>query len=392
MSNQDRALDVEFVDPLDPAGLERLRAFFAQLKQQPKFVDVDLFDSPDVVLVAEEFLKDSTTQTRYALISAGPEPVSMFPVQIGPLPNLPGTYLGLFRHPTRLCSVGVTCDGADLRASLHAIVSAMRATWPEALGFSMIGLDMDRTDAEYATLMSLLKDASRLQRPSKLLLYVDLTDFKSLDEYYDSRSRHYKKNYRSGRNRLKKMGAFTYADTGPDGPWSFEQMGEIDTKTWRAEKKEGETPRMLLRMCERFSKLAETPEQTQLCALEQDGKPVSMYYSLYSGPVKYCFKNTFDPEYWQCSPSLVAFHHMVGDAFEAGAERIELMTANAYARPWANRERAICDDVMFFPTLRGRLAYFGVTAARGLNAVLRRFKDKGQKSEAPDTAPGKQDT
>ncbi|MEO1140135.1 MAG: GNAT family N-acetyltransferase [Pseudomonadota bacterium] len=369
MSVAGNELSVDFADPLVAADAQDVRAFHAELKKHPELASPDLIADPEFVFVVENFYRDAARKVLYALVCKGGKPVSMFPVEIGPEKNLPGEYFSLFRHQTRLSDVGIACPQDAIEGSLSCILDAMRQRWPKVAGFSLMGLKTD--SPSYAALTSLLKDCPRLEREAKLQLYIDLDEFDSIDAYYDSRGRNYKKNFRSARNRLNKMGGYTYSADGPDGPWTFEEMARIDALTWRADEKEGETPKMLLQMCERVSALAASPEKSQLCALAFEGQAISMYYSLYFGDVKFVFKNTFDPEFSHVSPSVVAFHHVVEAAIEAGARRMELMAGNAYARPWANRERFLSDDVLFFKSARGRAAHLAVTGTRALRDIVK---------------------
>lgn len=363
-------LRTQFFDPLTDEGESKLKAFAAALCGGQVPPDIDLLMDPGFFLAARALIERKDRRVQYALMSDAAGPVAMLPIEIGSERNLPGVYVSLFRHPARLTGVGVICADERLEDALAALFEAVQANWPDVVGVSLT--DLDTASPLYRAICKVQSSGPRLEREARSLLYLDLRDYPTIDAYYDSRSRHYKKNFRSGRNRLNKMGGYTFSTDGPNGPWQFDDMRRIDEKTWRARDKEGDIPRLMLEMCKTMSALAATPSESQLYALSFEGQPISMYYSLIRSNVQYVFKNTFDPEFSNVSPSVVAFHHVVETAIDAGVERMELMAGNEYARPWATHERVLSNDVLFFRTIKGRAAHLAATGARKMRDIVRK--------------------
>ncbi len=373
MGKSQTEFDIDFADPLVDGDAARIRAFHARLTDRPGVAEPDLVSDPSFLFVAEEFLRRSPRKPVVALVERAGAPVAIIPMEYGPEKNLPGEYVSLFRHPTRLSGACLTCAPPDLPAALSATIDALCRQRPKAVGFSLVGLEID-SDL-HAAASGIFAYNPTLGREEKILYHIELAPDATPDDFYDGQPRNYKKHFRLGRNRLDKAGGYTYTEDGPDGPWTFADMARIDAMTWRADEKEGDKPKLLLRMCERLAQ-AHPPEQSHLGALVFEGKPIAMYYAIRSGPVSYVLKNTFDPDYSHYSPGIVAYHHAIEHGIRAGAHRFELMSGNQYAHSLANRERRLSDDVVFFRNARGRSAHLAVTASRKMRDIASMASDK----------------
>lgn len=367
MNNSMKELNIVFLDPLLEEDANRIRSFHAQLKQHPELSKPDLLSDPEFLFVADEFIRQGSRKVLYALLNRDEKPVSMIPIEFGPEKNLPGEYISLFRHPTKLSGTGVCCPATEIQASLAATLQEIQQLRPKAVGFSLIGLDT--ASALHSELLTLLHDCPTLKREPKIQYCIDLKDYSSIEDYYNSRSKNYKKQVRSSRNRLSKSGEYSYSGKGPQGQWTFDEVARLDAMTWRADEKEGETPKLLLRMCERLAALADVPENSKLSALVLNEEPISMIYSLRVGDITYGFKSTFNPEFAYFSPGMVSFYHFIQYGIESGSQRIELLSGNSFFQPLANQERYLSDEIVFFKNSRSRAAHLAVTSTRKMRDI-----------------------
>lgn len=376
-------LSVEFVDPTLPAGADQVRAHAGDLAGSGADAGAELVRKPGFFFAAAPFFKTDARDIRFALVRERNHPRAMLPLEIGRERNFPGTYFQIYQHPTKLSGTGVTCADDRLEEVLQGVFSRLRAEWSDAVGVSLVGLD--EASKLYDAVRRLFRQELLLKREPKVQYYIDLAEYPTAADYLASRSGNYKKNLKRAHRKMEEAGGFSISTEGPDGPLSFEDIRRIDQKTWRAREKEGDTPARMLDMCEKLADLAEAPEDRELYALEMNGKPVSLYFTLTQAGVKYGFKNTFDPDYAEYSPGHVAFHHLVETAIERGLRRVELLSGSAYMGRLANRERQLSEDVIFFRTIRGRGAYVAAKGARKLRDLV---KDTvGKDDEAGEKVP-----
>ena len=377
-----KSFSVEFVDPTSDGGAKTARDFATGLLGSETAAGRNLVQNPGFFFTGKSFFDVRTRDVRYALLSENEERLAMLPVEIGPEPHLPGRFFRIYQHPTKLSGTGVIAPEDRLPDVMRAVLAALRQNWPDALGFSLVGLD--RESPLYAALCENLRLDLRLEREAKVQFYIDLAEYRDADAYLASRSNNYRRGLKRAIKKLDEAGGFTITTEGPDGPWSFSEFRAMDQKTWRAREKEGETPRRMLEMCERIAELAESPQDREMYALEMMGRPVALYFTLSQAGVKYGFKNTFDPDFSEFSPGIVAFHHLIETALERGLSRVELLSGSEYIGRWANRHRLLSDDIVFFPTVRGRSAYLAAKTARRLRDLL---KDQSAKTGAVGQTP-----
>jgi len=373
LTNSSRLM-IDFVDVGHGPCERRIRQTGLDLLKRSNSLVRQFECSVDFFYAASPFFALGRRKTLFAIVSEDNKTIAMVPVEVGAESHLTGQYFSVFRHPSGLTRSGLICPEHRLEEVIAAVFKALREKYPKAVGVSLEGLNSD--GALVAILLNTFAGHDLLPRASKKQFFLDLTAFERPEHYLATRSHNLRRSIRRGRKKLEALGPCGFAASGSQGPWTFDDIRRMDQKTWRARPREGDIPKLMLEMCENLSMLPDNPQNCLIRALTINETPVALYFSIIDQGVSYGFKNTFDPDFAEASPGIVAFLSFVEDTMQQNVERIEFMTGSAYLKPFANRERSLRQDVIFFPTLSGRTAYVAAKSARVLrNALKARAED-----------------
>jgi len=381
------SIETRFVQFADGQNRDELLTFWNALRASVDGADADLRSDPDFLFAAGGLLNKRKDMISFALLSRDGAPIAMFPIEQIKDAKIPGRYFSIMHHPSNLSEMAVLSRPDDMLPACKALVQALRKKSPSVAGFAMEGIDM--ACPLHAALLQILPQGMVLARDPKPQYFVDLEGYQSIDDYFSSRSANFRKTIKRGRSRLEKLGGYDFGTAGPDGSWSLADIRELDKLTWRAAEKEGDTPELLLQFVEKTMADIDARAAHNIRFVSIEGKPVASYFVTQYGEVVYGIKSNFNPEFSAASPSVVAFYHLVDEAIQAGASRIELLNGNAYSKPWSNNARQLARDIVFFNNMRGRAIYLSAKAAKAGKEILKRpsvdassFRDKGQSRRA----------
>lgn len=314
----------------------------------------------------------------FALIEENGIPLGLLPLRVHIDAKLGGKFVAIHEHPARLSGAGVLVKKGELDRVVTAMVRDARKKWRATSGFYLEGLEP--SSALYSALVEAVGPFRMIARTPKREYYIDLSDCTTVEDFSRAKSRNYRKNVSRGLKRLSEDGGYEYHRALPGEQNSFDQLAEIDRQTWRAREREGDLPATLIEFCRGLQNGIGDVAEGRIEAIEFNGKPIAMLYSLQVGDRLYGLKHTFDPEYTSYQPVMVLMQHTIEEAINNDVRYIEMLTGSTHATTWAANAHDLSQDVVYFASPLGYASLATMRLLRALKGLRETLKAK-QKGE-----------